>query len=123
MSVQTLELESLDKITPMANTVVIKNLVDSIEDSQRSSQILVVRNDANKLRERAIGIIVKTASSLYTGMKEQRIDIPISDILNKNVLYDQHGRLYKLEIDNCEDEYYLVRFPDVISVIELDGKE
>lgn len=123
MSVQILKLESLDKITPMANTVIIKNLVDSVEDFQRSSQIFVVRNDANKLRERAIGTVIKAASSLYIGMKEQRTNIPVSDVLNENVLYDQHGRLYKLEIDNCEDDYYLVRFPDILSVIELDGKE
>lgn len=113
-----LQIKSLEDIVLITNSVIIKNITDSIEDYQRQSNLIVVRNDANNKRERALGTVIKSSKDLYIGMGKSRVMVSSSDIIDENVIYDCHGRMYEIELDNDDSTYYLVRFPDVIAIAE-----
>ena len=117
-------VDTLNDFKPMNNNVVIRHITDSIEDSQReeklNSKIIVVRNEGNKNRERSVGQVVSTASELFTMYdKSQKVITPVDAVFNKNVIYDTLSRLVEIEIKEFpDDKFYLIRFPDIIALIE-----
>lgn len=117
-----IEIESLDKVRPMNNNVVIKNITDSIEDSYRNSKLNanleILRSESNKKREKSMGTVVAVSNCLFVGNAENRLYID-EEILGKNIIYDTHSRLANLVVKSDSDsKYYLVRFPDIIALVE-----
>lgn len=116
-------VDTLNDFKPMNNNVIIRNITDSIEDSERNeklgSNILIVRNESNQKREKSVGEVVSTSPELFFGNGNTKCIVNISNVLNKTVIYDTHSRLADITIKEFPDEkFYLVRFPDVIAVIE-----
>lgn len=119
MTVPVLTLKSLDNIKLTLNNVILKNVSDSIGDMSKKSDLIIIRNEMNNNRERALGQVVKTSDILYNGeTRHSRIETKPSQVLNQLVIYDKHGRLYQIKIEDSEDVYYLVRFPDIIALCE-----
>lgn len=116
-------IDTLNDFRPMNNNVIIRNITDSIEDSERNkkldSKIIIVRNENNKKRERSMGEIVITSPELYIGNGETRCIISVKSVMNKTVIYDTLSRLAEITIKEFPGEkFYLVRFPDVIALVE-----
>lgn len=116
-------VDTFNDFKPMNNNIVVRGISDSIEDSERNeklnSKILIVRNEGNRKRERSVGQIVIAAPELFIGNGENKCIVPIDDMLNRNIIYDTLSRLAEIKIKEFPDEkFYLIRFPDVIALIE-----
>lgn len=117
-------INKISDFKPMNNNLLIQNISDSIEDSERNeklnTKILIVRNEANQKRERSLAKVVTTASELYLkDYNSSKKIIPVDQVLGQNVIYDTMSRLAEIEIKEFPNEkFYLIRFPDVIAVVE-----
>lgn len=118
-------VKSLSDLKPMNNNVIIQNITNSIEDSDRDqkleSKLIIVRNEANQKRERSSGKVVLTSEKLFIGGENSRCVIPVDSVLNKEVIYDTQSRLYEISVEDFPNgKFYLVRFPDIIAIIEKE---
>lgn len=116
-------IDTLNDFIPMNNNVVIRHISDSIEDSERdeklNSKIIVVRNEGNQKRERSLGKVVSTAPELFVMHGDSKCITPECTVLYETVIYDTMSRLAEITIKEFpDDKFYLIRFPDIIAVVE-----
>ena len=116
-------VDTLKDFKPMNNNIVVKHISDSIEDSQReeklNSKIVIVRNEGNKKRERSVGQVVSVAPELFVTIGKSKCVTPECLVIYENVIYDTLSRLAEITIKEFPGEkFYLVRFPDVIALVE-----
>lgn len=118
-------VDKLEDFKPMNNNVIVKHISDSIEDSEReeklNSKIIIVRNEGNKKRERSVGQVVSVASELFVTIGELKCVTPECLVIYENVIYDTMSRLAEIEIKEFpDDKFYLIRFPDIIALIDKE---
>ena len=106
--------KTIDNVTPMNNTCIIRSVADSVEDFQRGKLLKVMRNSANSLRETGLGEIINLPKETYVscGSKKLSIELKLRDIIS----YDLHSRLSEFLFN--DKTYYLIRIPDIIGIIE-----
>ena len=116
-------VDTLKDFEPMNNNLVVKHISDSIEDEERdnklNSKIIVVRNEGNRKREKSVGKVVSVAPELFVMNGDSKCITPECTVIYQNVIYDTMSRLVEITIKEFpDDKFYLIRFPDIIAVIE-----
>lgn len=106
--------KTIDNVTPMNNTCIIRSVADSVEDFRRGKLLKVVRNSANSLREIGLGEIINLPKETYVSCGSERlpVELKLGDIIS----YDLHSRLSEFLYNN--ETYYLIRIPDIIGIME-----
>lgn len=105
-------VSSIESVKPMNNTVLVKNISDSLDDYHNKRVITVIRNKANKKRELSIGKVVSTSGLTTVACHGGMLEVDLEP--DMDVVYDTHSQLLKFIVENDSSDYYLIRVPDII---------